>query len=134
MINTPLDQMYVDALLFAMFGMFTERNMTLMQMVHHNGYTRSLRQAYFMMAANALGLTLSITVPVVLYVHFGSVGNVVDLIGQMVGFFKYATWGLIGFHLLFIPYFGYMAYWLWKKRDTRLVDTLIARAHRQSVS
>lgn len=130
MINTPLDQMYVDGMLFAMFGMITGRNMTLMQMVHHNGHLRSRRDAGFMMVVNALGLGLSIAVPVVLYMHFGSVANVVNLVNQMVGFWSYAMWGLIGFHLLFIPYFGYMAYWLWKKRNTRLADALIAQAHR----
>lgn len=129
MINTPLDQMYAYALLFAVFGLFTERNMTLMQMVHHNGYLNSRRQAFFMMAINTIGLTLSIAVPVVLYVHFGSVSNIVDLIGQMVGFFKYATWGLIGFHLIFIPYFSYMAFWLWMKRDTRLMDVHFDQRH-----
>lgn len=115
--NTPLDLMYIDLFIFAMVSMITVRTWELMLLVHQNKIILERKsRMYTYMFYNTLSLCGALAVFVVPYLQFGT-GQSIDLLNQLIGPFRICGWIIVVVHVVFVPFFGYMAYWLWRRRD-----------------
>ena len=129
-INTPVDQMYADIIMLGLLCMFTGRNWSLMSLVHTNGYIESRRRAFTYMVLNGIALGLTVAALTVIYVHSG-ISDTISLLNQMITPFMIAGWIAVVVHVLLVPYFSYMMYWLWKKRNMRMADKYLGYLRQQ---